>query len=292
MTAKHKICLLVVAMLAAFGPAAGQAATFAPITGTLAVRAGSKLQLTAPAVLGAASLTDNSFPQGVDFATSSLVTSLANSSLFTFSASASSSTNATAPAGQSQATASTTFQQSFTTVQQQWIELTAEVLSPPAQPNVFSTLVLTRTGQPAPVFTIGHTAGSKLLRQALVPPGVFTLAGMIDTTAPTPGSFAGAIAGSLLIANFADFNGNAVVDGGDVQVWKTGFGSTTGTFAGGNLDGDDDVDGADFLLWQRQFGMQALPLPMAAVPEPSSATLLGMALFAAAMFRSCRASRL
>ncbi|RIK76281.1 MAG: hypothetical protein DCC67_14105 [Planctomycetota bacterium] len=247
----------------------GWAATFAPIAGSLAIRAGNKAAQTTPVVIGAASLSDNSFPQGVDFATASLIAAIPQANRFTFSGSASSSTNATAPAGQTQATASVVFQQSFTTTEPRWLELVGQVLSPPAQPNVFATLTLSRAGQPAPVFVLGDTAGEPAHRGAAAPAGTFALSGSIDTTAPKPGSFAGAFSGYLFIARLGDFNGDAVVGGADLPTWKTGFGSTTGTFASGNLDEDGDTDGADFLLWQRQFGSPAsLAATSLAVPEP------------------------
>jgi hypothetical protein len=48
----------------------------------------------------------------------------------------------------------------------------------------------------------------------------------------------------------ADFNDSGAVDGADLDVWETAFGST----AGGDADGDGDSDGADFLAWQSGFG--------------------------------------
>ncbi len=54
----------------------------------------------------------------------------------------------------------------------------------------------------------------------------------------------------------ADFNGNAAVNGQDLEAWRAGYGTGT-TKAQGNADGDGDVDGNDFLLWQRQVGTTA-----------------------------------
>ncbi|MCC6491465.1 MAG: hypothetical protein IT424_00405 [Pirellulales bacterium] len=256
-------------------------ANFAPISGSLAIQAGGKAAKTTPVVIGAASLTDNSFPDGVDFAAASLIAATPTASRFTFSGSASSSTNAAAPSGQTNATATVEFQQSFTTTAQQWIELAGDVLSPPSEPNIFATLRLARLGQPAPIFTLGDTAGTRALRQALAAPGVYTLTGSIDTTAPTPGSFAGALSGYVLVARVGDFNGDSIVNAPDLAAWKTGFGSTAGTFASGDLDDDSHVDGADYLLWQRQFGTHTSAMAAAAaVPEPASAVLWAAALWA------------
>jgi probable HAF family extracellular repeat protein len=81
-----------------------------------------------------------------------------------------------------------------------------------------------------------------------------------------------------------DFNLDDVVDGADLELWKTGFGVTgDATLMQGDADGDRDVDGADFLTWQRQL---ISPSPadsaIAAVPEP--ATLL-LFIIAAAHIR-------
>jgi hypothetical protein len=51
----------------------------------------------------------------------------------------------------------------------------------------------------------------------------------------------------------ADFNNNNVVDGADLTVWKTAY----GTNANADADGDGDSDGRDFLIWQRSIGQTA-----------------------------------
>jgi hypothetical protein len=51
----------------------------------------------------------------------------------------------------------------------------------------------------------------------------------------------------------ADFNNSGAVDGADLGVWRTAYGTT----AAGDADGDGDTDGADFLVWQRQLGGSA-----------------------------------
>lgn len=90
----------------------------------------------------------------------------------------------------------------------------------------------------------------------------------------------------------ADFNSDGSVDGDDLALWKTGFGTPTGAArADGDADADGDVDGADFLLWQRQY-TGPTPVAVGAVSEPATAAL---ALIAVAGFAGCarakRASR-
>jgi hypothetical protein len=46
-----------------------------------------------------------------------------------------------------------------------------------------------------------------------------------------------------------DYDGNGVVDGRDLNVWRQQFGLTQGVQADGDQDGD--ADGHDFLIWQR-----------------------------------------
>lgn len=48
-----------------------------------------------------------------------------------------------------------------------------------------------------------------------------------------------------------DYDGNGTVEGNDLAIWESAYGT-----ASSNADGDrdGDVDGGDFLLWQRNFG--------------------------------------
>lgn len=64
----------------------------------------------------------------------------------------------TAPVGQPKATAGLLFEQSFTTAGPQWIEVAANVLSPPADADVAASITFGRTGQASQV-SVGHTAG-------------------------------------------------------------------------------------------------------------------------------------
>lgn len=76
-----------------------------------------------------------------------------------------------------------------------------------------------------------------------------------------------------------DFDNNGAVDGNDLAVWKTAFGST----GAADADGDGDSDGADYLAWQRNFGLtwqdmaSSLTSATAAVPEPNAVAVLVLA---------------
>lgn len=76
----------------------------------------------------------------------------------------------------------------------------------------------------------------------------------------------------------ADFNSSGGVDGTDLTTWKTNYPTATNaTKSIGDADGDGAVNGADFLIWQREVGVGAAVPAMAAVPEPATAALLGLA---------------
>ena len=80
-----------------------------------------------------------------------------------------------------------------------------------------------------------------------------------------------------------DCNLDGTVDGDDLAVWKTGFGTASGaTFRDGDNDRDGDVDGDDFLAWQRGAVASTGASPSsAAVPEPASWLLAACGLAAA-----------
>jgi hypothetical protein len=86
-----------------------------------------------------------------------------------------------------------------------------------------------------------------------------------------------------------DFDGNGMVNGADLAVWRTNFGDTTATLSQGDADADGDVDGRDFLVWQRNVGPAAAMPAVNAVPEPA-ASLLSL-LTAAALLNLRRSSR-
>jgi T5SS/PEP-CTERM-associated repeat protein len=86
----------------------------------------------------------------------------------------------------------------------------------------------------------------------------------------------------------ADFNGDGLVNGADLALWRGGMGvSANALHSQGDADGDLDVDGADFLVWQRQFGMSAASA-LASIPEPNSISLLLIVATASAFRRGCR----
>ncbi|MEM9658402.1 MAG: type VI secretion system tube protein Hcp, partial [Planctomycetota bacterium] len=77
----------------------------------------------------------------------------------------------------------------------------------------------------------------------------------------------------------ADFNGDGLVDVGDLRQWQADFGVS----AASDADFDGDSDGADFLAWQRQYGSsESFGMATIAVPEASSAALATAWLIGAA----------
>ena len=92
-----------------------------------------------------------------------------------------------------------------------------------------------------------------------------------------------------MVATFAaDFDDDLDVDGSDFLIWQRNFGLQSGaTSHDGDADGDGDVDGEDFLTWQRQFGSVAGTGGLS-VPEPTSLTLLALAVAVTAAWRQKR----
>lgn len=64
-----------------------------------------------------------------------------------------------------------------------------------------------------------------------------------------------------------DFNEDSLVDGEDLEIWQSAYGSSDG----GDADGDHDSDGRDFLIWQRN---ATSGLNITTVPEPAAAQLI------------------
>ncbi|QDS99765.1 endo-1,4-beta-xylanase [Adhaeretor mobilis] len=73
----------------------------------------------------------------------------------------------------------------------------------------------------------------------------------------------------------ADFDADGDVDGDDLGLLQTNYGSAAP--ANGDANGDGSVDGSDFLIWQRSNGLDVTSLLASAssVPEPSTLLLLG-----------------
>ena len=86
------------------------------------------------------------------------------------------------------------------------------------------------------------------------------------------------LVGKDVNAKPGDFNRDGLVNAADYNVWKTNNGKIVPLYSGADANGDARVNDADFAVWQ------------AAVPEPSSMTLISGALIVSAA--SSRRSRL
>ena len=81
----------------------------------------------------------------------------------------------------------------------------------------------------------------------------------------------------------ADFNSVTRVNGDDLLIWETNFG-TPNPFGSpvhefGDADEDGDIDGHDFLIWQSEFGHGVVASALQSnVPEPATGQMLGMAV--------------
>jgi len=87
------------------------------------------------------------------------------------------------------------------------------------------------------------------------------------------------VGNSLVVTALAglpgDFNNDGIVDGDDLQVWESSFGTPGG------------LDGGDFLTWQRNLGLGgSLTASQTTVPEPG-----GVALFLFGVLMVCGGSR-
>jgi len=106
---------------------------------------------------------------------------------------------------------------------------------------------------------------------------IFLTAGTVLALSGDPAVDGGISLASISIARpldaitdiLEDYDLDGAIDGTDLAVWNTFFGSTTALEADGN--GDGVVSGADFLLWQSNFTGGSTALASAKpVPEPSS----------------------
>jgi autotransporter-associated beta strand protein len=77
----------------------------------------------------------------------------------------------------------------------------------------------------------------------------------------------------------ADFNGDGVVDGADLEEWSSQFGMVAeAPPLVGDADGSLKIDGLDFLIWQRS--LSDAPAIASSVPEPAGFVLLLIGLCA------------
>ncbi|MBX3433170.1 MAG: PEP-CTERM sorting domain-containing protein [Pirellulales bacterium] len=124
-------------------------------------------------------------------------------------------------------------------------------------------------------FAGGAVSGSLWFDNALVE--VFANAGAVTpNTNPDP---------ALSEMPVADFNSSGDIDGTDFLIWQRGFGTNSGaTTAMGDSDYDGDVDGVDLGFWKTQYGTGVGPAVAAigAVPEPTTISLLVLALLSGA----------
>jgi sugar lactone lactonase YvrE len=80
-----------------------------------------------------------------------------------------------------------------------------------------------------------------------------------------------------------DYNNDGNVDEADYDKWKADFGKTVAAANGADGNGDGIVDAADYTVWRDNFAPVAQAT--AAVPEPTSALLLGLGSFF--LFSTC-----
>jgi hypothetical protein len=86
-------------------------------------------------------------------------------------------------------------------------------------------------------------------------------------------------------SNPADFNNDTFVNGADLTILKTNFGSTAATKLTGDANGDGRTDGRDFLVWQRYVGATSSVVAGSPVPEPTAGLLFALACTAIVLQR-------
>lgn len=81
----------------------------------------------------------------------------------------------------------------------------------------------------------------------------------------------------LLGTEYGDTNLDGSVNALDLGIWQANYG-LPGGWAKGDFDGSGNVDGRDFLVWQRHAGFGENSTSITAIPEPASATTIGVAI--------------
>jgi hypothetical protein len=113
---------------------------------------------------------------------------------------------------------------------------------------------------------------------------IYTPNGLADITDVITYTFAAAP------SNSGDYNGDGVVNAADYTVWRDTLGSTEDLRANGDDTGASMgvIDQADYSFWKSHFGGAGAGAISAAVPEPTAAGLLGVALLAIGLRRRGR----
>jgi hypothetical protein len=110
---------------------------------------------------------------------------------------------------------------------------------------------------------MGFAAGSQGFAPSLAS-GVYTFLFQTSTSAvPFAISFD---VSSPVTTLPGDFNGDSVVNGADLSMWRGSYGLN----ASADANGDGRSDGFDALVWQRNQGLSAVLPAARAVPEPSA----------------------
>jgi hypothetical protein len=86
-----------------------------------------------------------------------------------------------------------------------------------------------------------------------------------------------------------DYNGDGLVNLSDYNTWRAAFGKSTIIYGSG-ADGDYNgtIDLGDYLVWRKSFSAAGAGAGFAAIPEPTSRSLVG---FATALICCCAVIR-
>ena len=140
----------------------------------------------------------------------------------------------------------------------------ANVLS---EGNLTSMLSLPASGGSASLGSAFTAGGGQNVSFSYSAPGDATLRG----------GFVKFVTGGV-VAN-ADYDDDGDVDGRDFLLWQRQSGSTVPAGTGADGSGNGVVDAADLTLWRTQFGTTPPATgAVAAVPEPATMTLVGLAM--------------
>lgn len=151
-------------------------------------------------------------------------------------------------------------------------------------------------GQTFDVITFGGQIGGVDLTDPLRPAVDLDTAPLFTSLVVTPSlATLGLAPGLVLIPEFTinsvviavrstighvgpDFNGDGVIDGLDLAIWKAHKGITSGaSVLQGDANGDGAVDGADYLIWLQQWTMgPGAGAGGGSVPEPTALALVAI----------------